>query len=465
MTQAALPAHHQEDAGDLSVSRGFLGHPVGLAYLSFAEAWERFAFYGMQSLLVLYMLDQLLKPGHVEKVAGFGLLKRLLSGGAAITDQALASAIYGLYLGLCYATPILGGLIADRLLGRTRTIVAGAIMLVAGHFLMTFDAPFLIALLLLVTGVGCVKANLSAQVGDLYAVDDLRRGDAFQIYVGMMQVAGIVAPIVCGALGELVGWHYGFGAAGIGMAIGLAIYLGWRRDLPPDPPRRRRSETRATMTADERRTTIVLLALLPVLGVMSVCNDQIYNAYMVWGERSYDRMFFGHAMPTSWLGSIDTIAAVAAAVIVIAFWRFWAKRRPDPDEITKVAIGGCLGICGTLVLVAASAWMGHGGKVSLWWAILFEAFDNLGFAMIYPISLALFSRAAPRPVVGLLMGCFFLHLTISNFLVGWVGGFLGTMPDTHFWLIHTAIAAAGTAGLFLFRALFHQRLAPEATGA
>ncbi len=408
----------QHDAGELSVSRGFLGHPVGLAYLSFAEAWERFAFYGMQSLLVLYMLDQLLKPGHVEHVAGFGLARLLLSSGGAISDQALASGIYGLYIGLCYASPILGGLVADRLLGRTRTIIFGALLLVAGHFLMTFDAPFLVALLLLVVGVGCLKANLSAQVGDLYAIDDLRRGDAFQIYVGMMQVAGIIAPIVCGALGELVGWHYGFAAAGIGMLVGLAIYLGARRHLPPDPPRRSRREKGAPLTADEVKTVLVLLALLPVLGVVSVCNDQIYNAYMVWGERSYDRLFFGHEMPTSWLGSLDTIAAVASAVAVIAFWRFQAQRRPDPDEITKVAIGGCFAIGGTFVLVAASAWMAQGGRVSLWWAVLFEALDNLGFAMIYPIALALFSRAAPRSVQGLLLGCFFLHLTISNFLVG-----------------------------------------------
>ncbi|MET0270956.1 MAG: oligopeptide:H+ symporter, partial [Sphingomonas sp.] len=197
--------------------RAFLGHPRGLAYLAFAEAWERFSFYGMQTLLVLYMVGQLLRPGHVENVAGFPAFRAALEAAyGPLPPQALASAIFGLYAGLIYLTPIAGGLLADRLIGRTRTVTLGATLMVAGHFLMAFDASFLIALACLILGCGCFKGNIAAQVGGLYAAGDLRRADAFQIYYLGINAGVIVSPLICGTLGEVYGWHYGFGAAGVG---------------------------------------------------------------------------------------------------------------------------------------------------------------------------------------------------------------------------------------------------------
>jgi POT family proton-dependent oligopeptide transporter len=224
---------------DFQADRAFLGHPRGLGYIAFTEAWERFSYYGMQTLLVLYMTRQLLLPGHVENIAGFASFRTVLGKvyGGADTTIALASAIFGTYTALVYLTPIAGGFIADRWLGRTRTITLGAILMAIGHFMMAFEGSFLGALLCLLLGVGCFKGNLASQVGALYAPGDLRRADAFQIYYLFINAAVIVAPLVTGTLGEKAGWHYGFGAAGVGMILGLVIYLSGRKWLPAEPAR------------------------------------------------------------------------------------------------------------------------------------------------------------------------------------------------------------------------------------
>src|SRR6266480_4112374 len=163
--------------------RSFLGHPRGLGYITFAEALERFSYYGMQALLVLYIVNRLLHPGHVEHIFVFVPFRHAIESFRGPLDiQPLSSTIFGLYTGLVYLTPIAGGLIADRWLGRTRTIIIGALLMSAGHFLMAFDFSFLIALTCLLTGVGCFKGNLASQVGGLYPQGDNRRADAFQIY-------------------------------------------------------------------------------------------------------------------------------------------------------------------------------------------------------------------------------------------------------------------------------------------
>src|SRR6266436_4756406 len=240
--------------GVVDSDRGFLGHPRGLAYLAFTEAWERFSYYGMQTLLVLYMVNQLLLPGHIGKIAGFAGFRAALERvyGGPLSVVALSSAIFGLYTGLVYLTPIAGGIIADRWLGRTRTITAGALSMALGHFLMAFDASFLIALACLLTGVGCFKGNLASQVGELYRAGDPRRADAFQIYYLFINASVIATPLVVGTLGEVYGWHYGFGAAGVGMVIGLIIYRSGRRWLPAESARSEISRS-STPTCSGRR--------------------------------------------------------------------------------------------------------------------------------------------------------------------------------------------------------------------
>jgi POT family proton-dependent oligopeptide transporter len=442
--------------------RSFLGHPRGLGYIAFAEAWERFSYYGMQALLVLYMVNRLLHPGHVENIAGFGPFRHLLDSiyRGPLSIQALASAIFGLYTGLVYLTPIGGGLLADRVLGRTRTITIGALLMSAGHFLMAFDVTFLLALTCLLTGVGCFKGNLASQVGALYATGDNRRADAFQIYYIFINAGVIISPLIAGTLGEVYGWHWGFGAAGVGMLIGLTIYLLGRKWLPPDSPIVEKHEKKP-LTRRETTAIVALLVLLPFLTIAIIPNQQIFNAYLVWAERSVDLVFFGKKMPTTWLITLDSIVSVSFLFIAVIFWRLWSKKFPEPAEITKIAIGSLIAVTGMLSLAMGAAIAAStGGKVSIGWLIAFHVLNSAGFANVFPVSLALYARVAPASLSATIIGVYYLAFFAGNNLVGIIGGLLEKMPATYFWLLHSALA--GIAGIIFLVAgrLFGHLLAP-----
>ena len=186
----------------------------------------------MQTLLVLYMVNYLLVPGRMDKVIGLNWLQMHVYHG--ISGQPLASAIFGTYTSLVYATPILGGMIADRWLGRDLTLIIGGVLMAIGHFLMAIEPAFILALFALVLGVGAFKGNIATQVGALYGPNDLRRAMAFQIFYIFINVSVIVAPLISGTLGQKVGWHYGFGCAGVVMVLGLVIYIAGRRYLPAE---------------------------------------------------------------------------------------------------------------------------------------------------------------------------------------------------------------------------------------
>ena len=435
----------------------FLGHPIGLAYLAFTEAWERFSYYGMQTLLVLYMTKQLLLPGHIEHIAGFGGFRALLEHtyGHTLTTVALASAIFGLYTGLVYLTPLGGGLLADRWLGRTRTVTLGALLMATGHFFMAFDVSFLLALLCLLIGVGCFKGNLASQIGALYAPGDLRRADAYQIYYLFISGSVIVAPLVTGTLGELYGWHYGFGAAGVGMLIGLAIYRTGRRWLPVEiPSAGPQTKVKARLTATEWRVVLVLILLLPVLTIGTVGNQQIFNAYLLWVPDHVDLVL------TTWLITVDATVSILGLLGVMAFWRWWSKFFKEPSEIIKITIGFVFCVAGQLSLVAAAAISAGGQKAGVGWVLGFEVMNSIGFANVLPVGLALFARAAPKSISGLMIGVYFLHLFASNNLVGWLGGLLERLPGTQFWGLHAALAAVAALLTFIAAHLFRSLLAP-----
>ena len=452
--------HNPED-------RSFIGHPRGLAYIAFAEAWERFSYYGMQALLVLYMVNRLLHPPHVDHVAGFGPFRHLIENfRGPLSVQALASTIFGLYTGLVYLTPIGGGLIADRWLGRTRTIIIGALLMSAGHFLMAFDFSFLLALTCLLVGVGCFKGNLASQVGGLYATGDNRRADAFQIYYIFINGGVIAAPLIAGTLGEKVGWHWGFGAAGVGMLIGLTIYLLGRKYLPPDSPVVEEKEASANHTAKSKLTRrdkiaiIVLIALLPFLTIAIIPNQQIFNAYLVWAQDHANLIFFGKKMPTTWLITLDSIVSVSFLFIAVIFWRIWSKKFREPAEITKIAIGSLIAVTGMLSLMIGAATAGPEGKVSIGWLIAFHVLNSAGFANVFPVSLALYARVAPAALSATIIGIYYLAFFAGNNLVGWIGGFLEKMPATQFWLLHATLAGAAGVIFLLAGRLFGHLLAP-----
>src|SRR5437016_6446748 len=261
----------------------FMGHPKGLFYLAFTEAWERFSYYGMTALLALYMVNQLLLPGHVEHISGFsGFRAALESVVGPLSTQALASQIFGLYSGFVYFTPLLGGMIADRWIGQRNAVVIGALSMSAGHIAMTFDQSFLLALLLLVVGSGFLKGNISAQVGALYPPEDeARRTRGFVIFSTGINIGAVAGPLLCGLLAQVYGWHYGFGIAAIFMLLGLATYLYGYRYLPArvEP---RKYEGAKRLTATERRIVVALIAVMIISIFESIASGQIFNVSSLW---------------------------------------------------------------------------------------------------------------------------------------------------------------------------------------
>ncbi len=451
--------------------RTFLGHPIGLLWLSASEFWERFCYYGMQALLTLYLYKYLLQPGHVEQVWGFETFRQgldwLIVSLPMIfhkTDMAYASYTSQLYAGLVYVTPLIGGLLADRVLGRTLTVALGSALMVIGTFLLAFNQTFLWGLAALLVGVGCFKGNIAAQVGDLYSKTDNRRADAFQIYMMGIQFAVVFSPIICGGLGQKVDWHLGFIAAGVGMAIGLATYLLGRKHFPPEPIKKKGpTKEREPLSSRDWAALVLLVLLLPVLAFAVVGNQQIFNVYLVWSEVNYQLTFFGWTVPSTWMMSFDAVFSFATMIAVISFWRWYGKKRTEPDELTKIIIGVLISMCAPLALAGASAVVAQTHHpVGLIWAVAFHLINDTGFAMVLPVGLALYSRAAPKGLGGTMLGVYYWHLFIANtFLVGILGGFYKSIPDTQFWMLHVYLMVGAAVVLIAVKLLFGSLLAPK----
>ncbi len=440
----------EPEAIALAQDRRFLGHPIGLGYLAFTEAWERFSYYGMQALLVLYMTKELLLPGHIENIAFFSSFRRLFGN---LEGQALASAIFGTYAASVYLTPILGGLLADRVLGKKRAVLIGAVSMAAGHFLMAFEVSFLVALLCLIIGSGLMKGNIASLVGSLYKPEDLRRADAFQIFYLGINAGVIASPLIVGTLGEKVGWHWGFGAAGVGMLIALAIYLAGQKHFPQDElvVRKQNATPAPKLKREDWPAVIALLLLIPVLAISIVPNNQIFNAYLVWGDQQFDLMWRGEKLPTTWLVTLDAIVSVSFLVLVAAFYRWYGKRWQEPDEISKIIIGSAFSVLGMLCLYFAAATQPAGGKIGLALPVLFHIINSIAFAHMLPVSLALFAKVAPKAINATAIGLYYLAFFTGNALVGWIGGFYETMPTTSFWLLHAGLAGGAFACFVVFK--------------
>jgi proton-dependent oligopeptide transporter, POT family len=448
----ATPDLEQTERSD----RAFLGHPKGLGYLGFTEACERFSYYSMQTLLVLYMVNYLLVPERMHKVVALDWLNAHVYPGLA--GQPLASAIFGTYTALVYLTPIAGGIIADKWLGRNKTLILGGILMAIGHFLMAIQPAFLLALLALLLGVGAFKGNIATQVGALYGPNDLRRAMAFQIFYIFINVSVIAAPLISGTLGQKVGWHYGFGCAGVVMVLGLLLYLSGRKYLPAEELKSPSEEPalREPMTRDDWICVVYLVILIPVLAVSLLTNQEIFNAYLVWGDQQFDLTLLNHT--SSWLITVDATVSFAMLVAVAAFWKWWSINHREPDEISKMIIGSVFTVAGGLCLFMAALTQPAGGKISILWPMLFELCNSIGFAHVLPISLALFSKISPKQITATVIGLYYLSFFIANAVVGYVGGLYSSLPTTTFWLIHVASAAFGLAAFIVFKIAIGHRM-------
>lgn len=443
--------------------RAFLGHPKGLGYLAFVEGCERFSYYSMQTLLVLYMVKYLLLPEHAGGVVGLEALRGWYGG---IDGQPFASKIFGDYTSLVYLTPILGGLIADRWLGRRTTLILGGLFMAAGHFLMAFEGAFLFALLALIVGVGLFKGNIASQVGELYGPNDLRRAMAFQIFYIAINVSVIAAPLISGTLGEKVGWHWGFGTAGVVMVLGLILYIMAGPWLPADNRPGKNAEAKAAepMTRQDGLRVLAVIVLVPVMAVALLTNQEIFNAYLVWADQHFQLTFFGTTLPTSWMITIDAAASFSMLAAVAAFYVWYGKRHREPDELGKMIIGSVFTIAGGLCLVMAAATQGD-GKIGLFWPVMFHLLNSIGFAHILPVSLALFTKLAPKALNATIVGIYYLAFFGANKVVGEVGTWYSSMPTTSFWLFHVATAAVGLVAFILFKLFLAKRLMGEPAAA
>jgi len=434
-----------------AVPRDFLRHPKGLAFLFATEMWERFSYYGMRALLVLYMVNYLLQPEHAGAVIGSATLKsglEFLFGPLAV--QPLASHIYGLYTGFVYLTPVFGGMLADRVLGQRRTVIFGAVLMTLGHFMMAFEPLFLLALLILILGNGAFKPNISTQVGRLYPPGDPRRDRASSIFYVGINLGALLAPLVCGTLGKEVGWHYGFTAAGIGMTIGLGIYLYALPKLPADYLQTTRHEKKPLEASERRGIGALLLLFIPVT-LFWATYEQQGNTIALWADASTDRrvnlLIWRGEIPTTWFQSFNPLMIIAFTPFVTALWAWQARRRREPSTVTKMAFG-CFGVTLANLILFIAAVTAEGGKASWLWLFGYFVVITVGELYISPVGLSLVTKVAPVRMLSMIMGVWLATSFSGNLLAGWLGSFWSGMEKQSFFLMIAAVAAV--AGLVIW---------------
>ncbi|XHS78269.1 peptide MFS transporter [Burkholderiaceae bacterium UC74_6] len=398
----------------------FFGQPRGLVVLFLTEMWEKFSFFGMRALQVYYMIKQL----HFS--------------------QADASMVYGLYAGGVYLTPIVGGYVADRWLGRKRAILIGGGLMALGHFTLTSEALFFPALVLIALGNGLFLPSLPSQVGDLYALDDPRRGGAYNIYYMGVNLGALLGVLGCGVLGETYGWHAGFGAAGVGMCIGLLVYALNGRHLPPDRPGVAAVVTEATNADAPKRSLLPLLFVALAVVVFRSAYEQSGNTYAVWADARVDRHLFGWLVPASWLQALNPLFVFAFTPFLVAAWRRAALRGREPTSISKMALGAA-GVALSFALLAALATGTQ--PVAMLWMIVFFALYTLGELYILPVGLGLFARLAPAGMGATVIAAWFLASFGGNLLSGVVGRAYEAMGPSSFFGLLAAIAGAAAVAL------------------
>lgn len=437
-------------------------HPPGLFYLAFTEAWERFSYYGMTALLALYMVEQLLTPGHAEHVLGLAALRSLFELRGPMSDAAFASLLFGWYSGLVYFTPILGGLLADRLLGTRATVVIGALLMSAGHFAMAFDASFLIALSLLIAGSGCLKGNISAQVGQLYpAAAESLRAQGYAIFSAGINVGAVAGPLVCGAFAAAYGWHAGFGCAGALMVVALITYLAGQRHLPSGRPRTERV-VHPPLTAEERKRAWLLILVIALTVLPNIAYPMIWSIGIIWVAQHADLATPLGTVPASWFSSVDSLFSILAVPPLVALWRWQAKRGREPRDIAKIGIGSALIGASALFMAVGSLLAGPDGRTAIYWPLLCFAGMGIAFLYYWPVLLALVSQAAPPRLNATLMGGAFLSFFVGSVVMGWIGSFYDQMSPALFWTIDAAIGLAGGLIVLLIHKPLTRALAPRA---
>jgi POT family proton-dependent oligopeptide transporter len=407
----------------------WFGQPRGLTILFLTEMWEIFSYYGMRSLLVYYMTKQL------------------------SIGQEKASFIYGTYTAMAYFTPILGGVIADRWLGKRRAVIIGASTMAAGHFMMAFEPSFYFALATIALGNGLFLPSLPSQINDLYRADDPRRSWAYNVYYVGINLGGFLAPLVCGTLGEFYGWHWGFGAAGVGMLMGLAVYVLGAKYLPeqariareaapaaaPAPP--------AVRKHDYRSTLLLLFAIGLAVTVFRGAYEQVGNTVALWADSGVDRSTSLLIIPMTWFQSLNPLLVFLMTPFLLARWRRQAAAGRAPSSMRKMATGSLM-VAAAYLLLAAVAFEAGTGRASWIWLVLYFVIFTLGELHILPTGLGLFARLAPAGFGATTVAAWFLAIFSGSFAAGAVGALWTHTTHGRFFVLLTVIATLAAAMLF-----------------
>jgi len=399
----------------------WFGQPRGLTILFLTEMWEKFSYFGMRTLLVYYMVKQLQYA------------------------QGYASMVYGTYSAIVFFTPIVGAAISDRWLGKRRAIIIGSITMAIGHFLMTFEPMFYVAMATIAIGNGLFLPNLPSQIGQLYGKNDPRRSSAYSLYYLGVNLGAFFSPLVCGTLGEVYGWHYGFGAAGIGMCVGLAIYLAGSRYLPQDTGPE--APEAATKEPDQAVPYAMLVATALAVIVFRSAYEQSGNSLALWIDSGVDRSAGGNAIPATWFQSLNPLFVFMLTPMVVAFW----NRRKTVREYRQVALSrmalGAFGVAFSYALLCGVITLAGAALVN--WASVIAFFLLFTLAEIYilPVGLSLFATLSPSRFTATAVASWFLAAFAGNLLAGYVGTWWSAMSPAAFFGAMAVVA--GVSGLAL----------------
>jgi POT family proton-dependent oligopeptide transporter len=403
MSTAAIPVHERQ----------LFGHPTGLYILFFTEMWERFSYYGMRALFVLFLVAE-----TTSSNAGFGWTN----------EEALA--LYGTYTMLVYLASVPGGWIADRLLGQRKTVMLGGALLCIGHGVLAFNSEiaFYIGCLFIILGVGGLKPNISSMVGGLYKPKDERRDIGFYIFYMGINIGGFLAPILCGYIGEKYNWHYGFGLAAIGMLLGQGVYL-WGQKYLVHVGNKMSVKNEADRVLLERpltkiekdRVKVLLISFLLII-LFWAAFEQAGGLMNLYASQKTDRNFFGlFEIPASVFQSVNSFFIITLATAVGAFWVRWKKKGKEASSIFKIALGLVIMALGFGFMAAASAQYAQEGSSAMYWVILAFLFHTVGELCASPVSLSYITKLAPLKYASIIMGLYWAATGLGNKVAGKIG--------------------------------------------
>ncbi len=448
--------------------REFFGHPIGLYVLFLTEMWERFSYYGMISLLVLYMNEFLLKdPARAHQIFGYVAFAHVITSVfGKLTAQQMSSQIFGLYTGFIYVTPIFGGMLADKVWGQHKCIYLGGILMAIGHFMMAFESCFLFALLFLILGCGALKPNISTQVGNLYPEGDERRDRAFTIFYMGINLGAVLSPLVCWTLGVEFGWGYGFSAAGVGMLLGLVIYYLGSGLVPRHPVKTKADMEKELENKDEakeekpRKRPLTKQEWWQVWALVILCITnmafwavymQQSNTLMLWSAQRTNWHFWIFHIPPGWYASFNPAFIILFAPLLDIFWGWQSGRGKEPSTVIKMGIGCLLLGSSYFIMMAAAHFVPPHERGSVMWLAATTWVFTMGELYLSPTGLSLVTKVAPGPLLNTMMGCWFLSYAVGDWLGGDIGMFYNVMTKQHFFLLLAAIGIITGVIFFLLK--------------